>query len=147
MNFLLFFDSVGIDCYLFVADFMEDQMQVENQSARRNVCRQFSLSILMLLVTGIACYLGGRIHGYRQGIAIWDSAKLISYNFYVSDLLPSPSTDTKLVDPFELLAQQIKNEVMPGVWTETGGKGTIQYFDRRLRVTSNLIVIDAVEKF
>lgn len=122
-------------------------MQDGNQSVRRNVYRQFSLSMLLLLVTGIACFLGGRIYGYRQGIAVWDSVQLRERHFDMSDLFPNLD-GSKSIAPLELFAKQIKNELMPGVWSELGGKASLDVRQPSfLRVIGNPIVIEGVDQY
>ncbi len=123
-------------------------METGNQNARNNKYRQFSLSMLMLLVTGIACFLGGHMHGYRQGFAFWDSGQFRSYTFYVSDLLPNHD-GTKSIAEFDLLAMEIKNAVMPGAWREKNGKAIVDavFEQSSLRVTANSIIIEEVERY
>lgn len=89
------------------------------------------------------------MHGYRQGFSFWDSGQLRTYSFYVSDLLPKPDDGTKLTFPVELLVKQIKNDVKPGVWDETGGKASI-YIESDglvLLVSANPIVIEEVDAY
>ncbi len=122
-------------------------MHVENENARRNIYRQFSLSMLMMLVTGIACYLGGRIHGYRQGIAIWDAAPKTMFFYGVDDLLTNPKFDAKALSPIDLLAQQIKNEVMPSVWHDNGASLSVMRENSSVVVCANHLVHEAVASY
>ena len=132
---------------------MEEHKQIETQNTQRKAYLQFSLTMIMLLVTGVACFLGGHLHGYRQGyhqaFDFWDSGQLRTYSFYVFDLLPKPDDGTKLTSQIELLVKQIKNDVKPGVWDETGGKASIDIDSSGLilRISANPIVIEEVDAY
>ena len=122
-------------------------MHFENETPRRNIYRQFSLSMLLLLVTGIACYLGGHMHGYRQGIAIWDAAPKVPFSYGVADLITNPKFDAKALSPVDLLAQQIKNDVMPGVWHDNGASLRVMRENSVLVVVANHLVHEAVASY
>ncbi len=126
-----------------------EMTQFETGKHHENISRQFSLSMLLMIVTGIGCYLGGRIQGYRQGIAIWDSAPNYPISYRIDDVLLVPKlgkTEILTLDAFTL---QLKNDVMPGVWMESGGKASARPFHEKssLVVTANQLVHEAVSKY
>lgn len=107
-------ETIVLHSFTYPKDFTDDAMQVDNEKQRRFFSRQFSLSMLMLIVTGIGCYLGGRMQGYRQGLAVWDDAPIYS-NKSLVDLLPSSKDSAESEAMLESLALKIKSEVLPGV--------------------------------
>ncbi len=124
-------------------------MQIDKEERRRFFSRQFSLSMLMLIVTGIGCYLGGRMQGYRQGLAVWDDAPMTSNTYSLSDLLPSSKDSAESEAMLESLTLKIKSEVLPGVWKETGGKASARTFDKKssVVVTANNLVHEAISSY
>jgi hypothetical protein len=90
-------------------------MQTDTEKRRRFFSGQFSLSMLMLIVTGIGCDLGGQIQGYRRGMAIWDDAPMYTNTYSLVDLLPSSKDSAESEAMLESLALKIKSEVLPGV--------------------------------
>ena len=122
--------------------------QVVSEKNRRIISRQFSLSMLMLIVTGIGCYLGGRIQGYRQGLAIWDSAPRVTVVFAIDSFLLDPKPGTKEIQTLDGFTLQLKNDVMPGVWSESGGKAyAVPSKNSTIVVTANQLVLEAVSEY
>ncbi len=113
---------------------------------RKNVSRQFSLSMLILFVTGIGCYLGGRIQGYRLGVAIWDTASNYT-EVYSIGVLKDPEVSPKA--DLEAFTLRMKNDVMPGVWMESGGKASARPMGKTstLAVSGNQLVLEAVARY
>ena len=130
-------------------EFTEDAMQADNEKRRRFFSRQFSLSMLMLIVTGIGCYLGGRMQGYRKGLAVWDDAPMYTNTYSLSDLLSSPKDSAESEAMLELLSLKIKSEVLPGAWKESGGKATARSFPKNssVVVTANNLVHAAISNY
>lgn len=115
---------------------------------KRSFFYQFTVTTMLLVITGIACYLGGRIHGYRDGIAIWDSLPLVVRVYSVpSAPVADASHDTS--DVVERLAVQIKSEIMPGTWKEAGGKSSLvaDAAGRQLVVSTNQLVHERIAEY
>ena len=124
-------------------------MQTNNEKRRRFFSRQFSLSMLMLIVTGIGCYLGGSIQGYRRGMAIWDDAPMYTNTYSLKDLLPLSKDSAESEAMLESLTLKIKSEVLPGVWKESGGKTAGRAFAKNSSfvVTANNLVHEALSNY
>ncbi len=124
-------------------------MQIDNEKRRRFFSRQFSLSMLMLIVTGIGCYLGGRMQGYQKGLAVWDDAPMYSNTYSLGDLLSSPKDSAESKAMLESLTLKIRSEVLPGVWKESGGKAAARSFAKNssIVVTANNLVHEAISNY
>ena len=142
-------ETIVLHSFTYPLDFTDDAMQVDNEKRRRFFSRQFSLSMLMLIVTGIGCYLGGRMQGYRQGLAVWDDAPMYSNTYSLVDLLPSSKDSAESEAMLESLTLKIKNEVLPGVWKESGGKAAARAFAKNssVVVTANDLVHEAISDY
>ena len=105
--------------------------------------------MLMLIVTGIGCYLGGRMQGYRQGLAVWDDAPMYSNTYSLVDLLPSSKDSAESEAMLESLTLKMKSEVLPGVWKESGGKAAARAFAKNssVVVTANNLVHEALSDY
>ena len=144
-------ETIVLHSFTCPLDSTEDAMQIENENEKRRrfFSRQFSLSMLMLIVTGIGCYLGGRIQGYRQGLAVWDDAPIVTNTYSLGDLVPSSRDSAESEAMLESLTLKIKSEVLPGVWKESGGKAAARAFAKNssVVVSANNLVHEAIRNY
>lgn len=67
--------------------------------------------------------------------------------YQVTDLLTSPNTDDNPGSQLDLLAQQIKDEVMPGVLHKQGAKLAVMREKSSVVVAANHLVHEAVATY
>jgi hypothetical protein len=82
--------------------------------------------MLVLVITGLASFLGGRTCGYREAMTTCDRIPFVTQqHFLFSKGIPlsAPSMSlTKEIERFAVsFASQLKKDVNPDVWTEAGG--------------------------